>query len=152
MMWRSPRCIRCYLSKAFLHLVSVSLLMFDRALSMCCRVRVQSLLNLGFGSHVTQQLAWCILCMDATPNLCTARYLYWRIRVFACACACLEQTNDWRGAAKAGELLYRLQCYVDGYQLRRLASVAVPMFSRLWGVRRVGVLSPVPVRMNYFDC
>jgi hypothetical protein len=63
------------------------------------------MMTLGQGRHVVPYLAWCVLCMDATPNLCTARYLYWRIRVFACAAGCLEQAGDVYGAAKAGTCL-----------------------------------------------
>jgi hypothetical protein len=61
----------------------------------------EALQTLGLGPQAVPYLAWAVLCADATPNLCTARYLPWRMRLFAASAACLEQGGDVAGAAKA---------------------------------------------------
>jgi hypothetical protein len=59
------------------------------------------LITFGYGSYTVPYLSWILLAHDATPNLCTMRYIGWRIRVFLTVAKALEQSGDVTGAVKA---------------------------------------------------
>lgn len=54
----------------------------------------EPLMWLGYSAKVAPFLAWCILAMEAVPQLQTQRYLPWRLRLYATASRAYEDAGN----------------------------------------------------------
>jgi hypothetical protein len=58
----------------------------------------EPLSSLGFSRQVVEFFNWSVLSMEGIVNLCTTKYLRWRLRIYAMCCQCYldmaEQSNN----------------------------------------------------------
>jgi hypothetical protein len=67
----------------------------------------------GQGSSVRSHLAWAVLVVEACVELCTSKYVPWRITLYQTLCASHIAAGDWESggvvAAKAKEAVVQLR-------------------------------------------
>jgi hypothetical protein len=67
----------------------------------------------GQGSSVRSHLAWAVLVVEACVELCTSKYVPWRITLYQTLCASHIAAGDWESggvvAAKAKEAVLQLR-------------------------------------------
>ena len=63
----------------------------------------EPLMWLGFPAKVAPFMAWCVLSMEALPQLQTLRYLPWRLRLYAAACRAYDDGGHTTAAAAVAE-------------------------------------------------